>query len=520
MKKIFKIGGLFATFFMVASLFAPQAFAQVKTYPAPAGMAMSGDYIVKVGGKTVDVYRGAGDGALRLPYSFAYFDLSGSALVEITSVALSPGQVKVLPSSKGVVPTVNGNVVTFTLNGPAHLSIEPNGRNRPLLLFANPPEVNPLTAGSSTVKYYGPGLYKPGKITLTSGQTLYIAGGAVVQGGVAASGSNVTIRGRGILDGLPWTAQDPARPTGSLINCISCTNFNLDGIIVKDSNSWNVELDDNSYVNIKNLKIIADHVDYNDGLDIVNSQHVYVSDSFIRSDDDTIATKGGGWCCTTPRPAVDDITVTRSTLWTGRAHTWMLGAESKAPAMRNMLFKDIDVIHYDQRSIEPVIDLAPASEMPIYNVRFENIRINHEGQAPLIEIRPQSGSWSGGPAVGRISDIYFKDIIVTGNFTGKYGKVWVAGVDSTHAVNNVTFENLVRHGQLTQRTSPEVVIEASPITLRLSELRRRLHLLQPRYRPRLQPPEHFPCFSKLRTCPPRQRVVPFPMDGTSGITAI
>ena len=39
---------------------------------------------------------------------------------------------------------------------------------------------------------------------VTNDQTLYLAGGAVVKGGVLAQGENIRIVGRGILDGSDY----------------------------------------------------------------------------------------------------------------------------------------------------------------------------------------------------------------------------------------------------------------------------------------------------------------------------
>jgi hypothetical protein len=51
-----------------------------------------------------------------------------------------------------------------------------------LLLFANRPENNPPKHGDPNVVYFGPGIHKPERIALKAGQTLYLAGGAVVKG--------------------------------------------------------------------------------------------------------------------------------------------------------------------------------------------------------------------------------------------------------------------------------------------------------------------------------------------------
>jgi hypothetical protein len=493
MKAIFKVSGLFAVFFMAASLFAQQAFATSVTYPAPAGIEMSSDYIVKVDGKIVPVYRGqgfdsrnssswtwwAGPGTM-VPYSFAYFDFSSSAQVEITSVVRSLGSVVVRPASKGVTPSVNGNIMTFTLTSPSNLSIEPDAKNGPLLLFANPLEVNPPTPGTPGVVYYGPGLHtNVGPINLTSNQTLYIAGGAVVQGWVEARGDNITIRGRGIIDGFPqpWGVQSGVRcdmPPGAQPpgGGVGCTNFNIEGIIIKDTASWDLVFVKSSVVTVNNVKIIANRCGNEDGIDIVNTQHVTIKDSFIRSNDDSIALKGWSPTIMPTYQANDDINVTSTSLWGDGSRIWDLGGESGAEATRNLVFQNIDVLHYSTGGMAPIW-MGPSQEMPQYNVRFENIRINHEGQQNFIELRPQPYSTSSVP--GRIknpvaggSAVYFKDIFLTGNFTGTYGKIDVYGPDDNHSVDGVTFENVVRHGQLTLRTSPEISIGGSAYNLAFS----------------------------------------------------
>jgi hypothetical protein len=489
MKAIFKISGLFAVFFMVAGLFVPPAFATIVTYPAPAGIAMSGDYIVKVGGQIIPVYRGQGfdnrnysswswvsPGSM-VPYSFAYFDFSSSAQVEITSVVRPLSNLVVRPASKGVTPSVTGNTMTFTLTRPSNLSIEPDAKNGPLLLFANPLEVNPPTPGMPGVVYYGPGLHtNVGPINLSSNQTLYIAGGAVVQGWVEARGDNITIRGRGIIDGFPqpWGSQSGVRcdmppgvqpPGGG----VGCTNFNIEGIIIKDTASWDLVFVKSSGITVNNVKIIANRCGNEDGIDIVNTQHVTIKDSFIRSNDDSIALKGWSPTIIPTYQANDDITVTSTSLWGDSSRIWDLGGESGAEATRNLVFKDIDVLHYSSK-ISPIW-MGPAQEMPQYNVRFENIRINHEGQQKFIELQPQAYP-PGFNVPGRIknpiaggSAVYFKDIFLTGNFTGTYGQVYVYGPDNNHSVDGVTFENVMRHGQLLQRTSPEVSIGGAAYNL-------------------------------------------------------
>jgi len=291
---------------------------------------------------------------------------------------------------------------------------------------------------------------------LRDNQTLYLAGGAVLQAGVNVSGRNIKIRGRGIIDGLPWGRGLGPQPEGGLYGMIyahNAMNLSIEGIILKDAWYSAVGLNRADLVDVQNLKIVANRSDQApDGFHNFNTSRLVIADSFIRTDDDCIAPIVS-W---TPTPLTDGLTVIRTTLWTDRANIWRIGSGFQelgvpSPSMRNLLFSDIDVLHYDP-IWNPAIRLMPNKNQPLENVRFENIRINHEGQRALVELQP----W---PATnGPIKNVYFKDIFVTGNFTGRYGTVIVSGPDAQNTVQDVTFENFVRHGQLTLRGSPEVTV--------------------------------------------------------------
>ena len=155
---------------------------------------MSEDYRVWAGGRKVDVYTAR---VLAPPfagkqwdfggnYAFANFDLAGEVDVRITStrslrnVVLRPAGVK--------TRLEDDHTLLVSLPGPRKISIEPDGKKGPLLLFANPLEKDPPKPDAPGVIYFGPGVHKPGKIELGSNQTLYLAGGAVVKGGVIARG--------------------------------------------------------------------------------------------------------------------------------------------------------------------------------------------------------------------------------------------------------------------------------------------------------------------------------------------
>ncbi len=439
---------------------------KIKTYPAPEGAKLSDDYKVKVNGILVDVYRGeiyyqTMSPPFGGPYSFAYFDFSGQVEIEIDSTKQWLRDVAIRPESKGVRPShVYRGTMKFNLSAaPSYLSIEPDGKHGPLLLFANHIEENLPNPTDAGVKYFGPGVHQAGKIELSDNETLYIAGGAIVKGGIHAKGKNIRITGRGILDGLDYPRFKG--PTYTIIDLDHCSNALIDGIIIKDGWGWNLNMRGCCGVTVRDIKLVAVRCMNNDGIDICNSRDVLIEDSFIRSEDDCIAIKGFGFA---GRQAVDNVIVRRTSLWNDRAHVWRIGCECRAEAMRNISFKDIDVLHYvtnywNGDDLPTCISLQPAEEMTLENVLFEDIRINHEGQEWVFEIMPKVTQWAEKKTPGRIRNCTFRNVSLNGELhAGNYGRIKIHGPDAEHSVENVVFENVVRHGVITKNDSPAVEI--------------------------------------------------------------
>jgi len=189
--------------------------AEAVVYPALPGEVLSQDYEVWVDGRRADVCKAR---VLDAPfskwgrdyggaYSFVNFDMAGQVTVRIAAKRSLAMTVIRPQSSCAQLEHAEDNVITITLEGPQKLSIEPEGKKGPLLLFANPMEQDRPQPDAQNVIYFGPGLHQPGAIRVRDGQTLYLAGGALVKGAIAAKGSNLRICGRGILDGSDYEWQ-------------------------------------------------------------------------------------------------------------------------------------------------------------------------------------------------------------------------------------------------------------------------------------------------------------------------
>jgi hypothetical protein len=203
-------------------------------YPAPPGEPLSSGFTVRADDHNVPVYLarvvalGPEDREkLRATWplsstsqtSFASFDMS--APVEIAVTSSRPVQnAKILPTSLGLTPAIaSGNEIHFTVSTPCQLTVEINGDwLHSLHLFANPIDADAPSANDPNVIYFGPGIHEVQSLRVGSDKTVYVAGGAVIYGLPGKSrgpallnliGSNITLRGRGIIDGSRMPRPSP-----------------------------------------------------------------------------------------------------------------------------------------------------------------------------------------------------------------------------------------------------------------------------------------------------------------------
>jgi hypothetical protein len=456
--------------------FSLKAASKVTIYPAPADEVLSEDYTLEVNGKQVDIYlakiaevEDPPDWLLKPehvggPYSFTYFDFSGEVTMKVTSLKKPLNELVIRPLSADIKPVVEGNTVTFTIYKPCKLSIEPDGRIEPLIIFANPPEVNPPEKGDPDVVYFGPGIHKPEKIIISSGQTLYIAGGAIVKGGVAVSGKDIKIKGRGILCGNDWPWRNGP---GSMIRMREATNVLVEDIILRGSWGWTIPIYNSDSVAITNVKLVCSKNPNDDGINPCNSQRIYIRDCFIRTDDDCIAMKG------IRRGSVNDnveyITVENCLLWCDRARIFLLGHESRAEYMRHIVLRNLDILHFN---MVPFL-FEPGEEMSIEDVLVENVTAYADypehisgRAADFIRLRPTVNQYMRTKVPGKISNIQFKNVALTGEEKEGWYPISIKGADPEHMVKDITFENITWFNQLLNKNSSQVSIQNNTRNIR------------------------------------------------------
>ena len=351
------------------------------------------------------------------------------------------------------------NKITFTVAKPAYLTIEPNGDGeRPLHLFVNPPETDLPDPASKDVIYFGPGVHDVTTIRPRNGQTVYLAGGAILRAKIPpdekpvqeknwrgnkvyatlieTSGvKGVKIRGRGILDlgPLPWHART-AMWFGDSQDIL------VEGITILDAPAWVVAMHNSKNVVVRNVKEICAR-ENSDGIDICNSQDVLVENCFLRNNDDEVCVK-----TISPPPAMEskNIVVRRVVVWNDRARGLGITSETRAN-ISNVLFQDCDIIHnWSQGGDCAALAVLVSDSGTMSDIRFDDIRCE-DIRSTLVNCWIGADMWGHDKARGHIKGVTFKDILVTGKV---FPVSKLTGFDDAHLIEDVTFERLQIQGKL------------------------------------------------------------------------
>jgi hypothetical protein len=442
----------------------------VIAYPRAAGDRPN-SLSVKVNGIAIDtVYTDMNVG-------YAHFAFSGTVVVEVTA----KDTIKTFdlsPHRYGIHATASDNVLSFQLSQPRKLQIKINDEPR-FFIFADPPEVNPPQLGrpgvydlrdyevSSShdlvqtsniqraiddaaskreVLYVPPGIYRSGQLKMKSNLTLYLAPGAIIKGTGKASDypcgklgtqqiylldcKNVRIKGRGVIDGqgraLRFSTGNGTDGRMKLLRSLCATNCIVEDVILRDAGTWGIHLVESSDLRFTNYKLLSNTIlddpgfpwePNTDGFDPDNCSRVIIENGFISSSDDAIAVKLKSGTLNN----MDDIQFRNNVVWSAKS-ALKIGTEVYDQKMTNIVFENNEVIHAD-RGIAVYCYRGATIENPKWiNNYFEFIGDDRQRMNMEIEIRDDQGKVS--PNQSRLQ-----------------------GLDGTHVINGVKFENLVIAGK-------------------------------------------------------------------------
>lgn len=105
------------------------------------------------------------------------------------------------------------------------------------------------------------------------------------------SAENVSIRGRGIIDGSGATLRAQGKPA-NLIRIRNSRNVSIEGVLLRDPAAWNTHIHYSDGVTIRDVKLINDAtVPNTDGFDPDASANVMIDHCFAYCSDDNVAIK-------------------------------------------------------------------------------------------------------------------------------------------------------------------------------------------------------------------------------------
>lgn len=302
--------------------------------------------------------------------SYANFSLDGRAHIEITCLTRRAENVEIRPSAYGLTPQVEGRVISFDLDKPCHFTVELDGPHKALHVFVSEPEHYDVKLDDPHTRYFPAGIHKADLIELASNDTLYLDEGAVVYGAIfAKNAENIRILGRGVIDSSPYlrgcectgrnrpgeevTSALRAKRVGNSIGnvlLVNCKNVLIDGVIFRDPPEWSFNVYHCESVRLHDIKLIGLWRYNADGIDIHLGKHFEISDSFIRSFDDSIVARGA--CGLLDEDVFEDMRVKNCVLWCDWGRAIELWTSERTAHLKGISFCDCYVIHTTHVAID------------------------------------------------------------------------------------------------------------------------------------------------------------------------
>ncbi|MEJ8304334.1 glycosyl hydrolase family 28 protein [Saccharibacillus sacchari] len=409
--------------------------------------------------------------------SMVSFDCEGAAELEIEHLSGIVNETIVRPLSAGIQCSVEHLTIKLRLDGPRLLSLETNGeRFRNLHIFANSPEKNiPFneaeevltlepgihrgadirkaleqrsairTSDARCILAFEPGLHtlEDDRLSIPSHTTVYLAGGAVLRGGlVCDTVRDVEIRGRGVLDLSGFEKTTFYRG----VDVRYSSDISIEGITMIDPPHYTVLLGQSKNIHISNLKTFSSR-GWCDGIDMMACRDVKIEGGFLRTSDDCIAVYASRGEF---RGDTVNVSVQGAILWADVAHPINIGThgdyEGEGNLIEHLRFCDIDILehHEPQPDYWGCIAINAGDNNTVRAAAFENIRVEPFELGEPFNIRVMKNE-KYNPAPGyRIEQVSFRHI----NFEGCCpNPSHISGYDEERFVNEILFENVTLNGQ-------------------------------------------------------------------------
>ena len=350
---------------------------------------------------------------------------------------------RVRPLSYGLNATIGGDAINIVLSKPANIVVEVNGDIFNVLhLFLDEVEKHPVSQNDTNENliYYGPGFHSidggKGTVNISSGQTVYLAPGSVVQGGfVFRNVSDATIRGRGVI----------YKTSSDTILVESSKNIRIDGLTMLNPGHYSITAAMVEGLHVSRFRSIS-AVQWGDGIDVFCSKDVLLEKLFMRNSDDCIALYQHRWDYYGDS---SNITIKDSSLWADVAHPINIGTHGNSinpETMDGVTVSNVDILDHREPQIDyqGCIAISCGDANLIQNVHIDGVRVEDFREGMLLNFRVMYNSkYNTAPGRG-IHNVTLKNLTYSG--TGENMAI-MAGYDDSRTIEFVDFQGLEINGQ-------------------------------------------------------------------------
>ena len=417
-------------------------------------------------------------------YYYAHFELRSPLPLTLSSTELID-EFEIRPESYGIEGRKEGNSIQFNIDRPGYVMVKINKQHRIFILADSPQENDALEAvsildynvdntgnelataglqkaldeisGTGKILEFPAGVYKTGRLSIKSNSKIHLTAGAILLGPDDVSAlktednirprcfimikdaENIEISGRGIIDAngrhLRDKFGDEARCRSLLI--LNSKNVTVDGIILRNSGSWNTQILYSEDVVIRNIKMLNDiDLSNTDGFDPDASKRVLIENCFAYCGDDNVAIK------TTNTDDylqdVEDITV-RGCVFLTKKSALKVGTESRATTMKNITFENNDVLECDRGMTLYCYDGASYENIRYINNRFERNYPDRNQCGIHFRLKKRNKE----SKIGAMTQVLVKDCSFSNAFPNPFK---LEGYDDDHKIE-LLIENLTIEGE-------------------------------------------------------------------------
>jgi len=212
----------------------------------------------------------------------------------------------------------------------------------------------------------------------------------------------------------------------------------VDGVTVRDPSFWNTLIYRSDLVTIQNYKMIncrPTTTTYNntDGVDFDESTNGKLSNAFLYTGDDSMATKNEF----STGPTDTKNIVHEKVVCYSNSVGCKIGTKTMGKTIDGVVFRDIDVIKAGRALNIDAYDTAV-----VQNTKFENIRIEAADSSMIALSEDEPPTWRTAANTSTIKDTYFTNVS-----SDVKKPINLHGKSSTVNVNGVHFSNLTVQGK-------------------------------------------------------------------------